>query len=127
MGLAWIEIGALQPQHLNIWDDEHIEQLGLMRARASVARARIHSEPERPLSCGTGNKDSHLLAGSGNIDFPRVLKALRDAGYEGVWMSEGGDAVSLAETSQNAREFVRRMRALEAARTSASSVEPTGS
>jgi len=55
-----------------------------------------------------GTADDHLLAGSGTIDWPAVMTALKEARYDGVLMSEGKDpGVSVEETC---REFVLRMR-----------------
>jgi sugar phosphate isomerase/epimerase len=38
-----------------------------------------------------GDRDAHALPGEGAIDWPACLGALRDAGYAGPWISEGGD------------------------------------
>jgi sugar phosphate isomerase/epimerase len=55
-----------------------------------------------------GQADDHLLPGSGRINWPAVLTALRQAGYRGVLMCEGGDPGN--DPAANAREYARRMR-----------------
>jgi sugar phosphate isomerase/epimerase len=92
-------------------DTGHVHQNYDVVAYIGHVRGRIASVH---LQDNMGDKDSHLLAGSGSIDFPAALRAFRDSGYDGVWMSEGGDPGLGPE--ENAREFVRRIEALDAAR-----------
>jgi sugar phosphate isomerase/epimerase len=57
-----------------------------------------------------GQKDEHLLPGSGTIDWPAVLAALHRSNYTGVLMCEGADPGKAP--AANARTFVERMREL---------------
>lgn len=82
-------------------------------APSPVIRALAGRVVSLHLQDNLGEKDDHLLAGSGVIRWPEVAAALREAGYRGVLMSEGADPGRTPE--ENAREFVRRMRGLFAA------------
>jgi sugar phosphate isomerase/epimerase len=35
-----------------------------------------------------GDKDEHALPGEGNVAWPALLRAIREGGYDGVWMCE---------------------------------------
>ena len=60
-----------------------------------------------------GDKDAHAMPGKGNIDWPATLRAIRQGGYAGVWMSEAGaDEMPLRKF---VREFTRRMKGYSAA------------
>jgi len=56
-----------------------------------------------------GDRDAHAMPGEGNIDWPATLRAIREGGYDGVWMSEGGD--EKLTVRQYVKEFTRRMKA----------------
>lgn len=55
-----------------------------------------------------GDRDAHAMPGEGNIDWPATLRAIREGGYDGVWMSEGGD--EKLTVRQYVREYIRRMK-----------------
>ena len=49
------------------------------------------------------------MPGEGNIDWPVTLRAIREGGYDGVWMCEAGD--EKLSVRQFVREFTRRVKA----------------
>ena len=83
--------------HVNMGCDV-VEYIGAVTGRI----ASVHLQDNH------GERDEHLLAGDGDVDFPGAIAALRAAGYEGVLMSEGASPGSSPE--ENAREFATRMR-----------------
>jgi len=85
--------------HLNIGRDP----VEFIRATAGrITTVHLHDND------GTG--DAHALPGEGNIDWPRLLVALRESGYAGPLICEGGQEGMTG--SQTVREYARRMRRL---------------
>jgi sugar phosphate isomerase/epimerase len=98
-------LDGLDPLRVGIgFDTGHVHTGGDPADYARTVAGRISSVH---LHDNFGDQDAHALPGEGNIDWPSCLRALREAGYDGVWLSEGtmeglsGDAV--------AREYIRRM------------------
>jgi sugar phosphate isomerase/epimerase len=60
-----------------------------------------------------GDKDAHDLPGNGNIDWPALLRALREGPYDGVWMCEADPQGKPLRPF--VKEFARRMKCYIAA------------
>ena len=59
-----------------------------------------------------GQRDEHNLPGRGTLDWPAVLTALRDVGYDGVLMCEAGDVnldlpATIADFTDHMRSYCR--------------------
>jgi len=57
-----------------------------------------------------GTSDAHLAPGEGDIDWPRVLGILRDAGFSGTFMLEWG-LIYLADAPKRAPALRKRLKA----------------
>ena len=98
------------------------------RLKACVDTNHITAEPPQQLIRALGGKiatlhvsdfdfinERHWLPGEGKIDWPEVLRALDEVGYNGVWMYELGfecpktiyrdRALTCADLSRNAHEL----------------------
>ncbi len=69
---------CLDTGHLNVTERD---QVGFVRKTSPyLAALHIHDNP--------GDWDRHLLPGKGNIDFPALVSALREIGYDGIFNYE---------------------------------------
>ena len=88
---------CLDTGHVNQGDDV----LAYIRAIAGrIATVHLHDN--------YGDRDAHAMPGEGNIKWPVVLKALREAGYRGPLMAETGPRDKTAVPSFVA-DYRRRM------------------
>lgn len=89
------------------FDTGHVHTGGDVATAARGLAGRIVSVH---LHDNHGDRDAHALPGEGNIDWPACLAALREAGYAGPWMSEGGD--ERLDPVEVVRSYQQRMGAL---------------
>ncbi len=86
-------------------DTGHVNQEGDVIAYTRAVAGRIATVH---LHDNYGDHDDHALPGEGNLDWPAVIAAMREAGYLGPLMGECGLENATAE--ETAEEYVRRMR-----------------
>lgn len=75
VGVKWIEIGALQPQHMNIWDDEMIDVLQKGIPTTGVKVWSLHAP-----FCGLGMDDKDTRA----YAVRRLVRSAKVAKYFGA-------------------------------------------
>lgn len=90
-------------------DTGHVNTGGDPAAGARAFGGRIASVH---LHDNLGDRDAHDMVGRGTIDWPTCLAAIRDAGYTGPWMNEGG--IPGAGVAEVVGAFVRTMTPLVA-------------
>jgi sugar phosphate isomerase/epimerase len=106
--MLWI-LGAMASMEVGVCLDTghaHLAgELGTAVHKLSQHLRMIHA------SDNSGNYDDHLPPGRGRIDWPGLLRLLRDNGFHGSLMMEiagHGSVTEILDGARQARQFLRR-------------------